>query len=104
MDLDEEKLFIHSNFASDLEDDFNKITGGNKRTFSANSANSGSTSATSIVGEYQNGKTSKKYLGADNLRDDMIIDENQLMEFDSVEWDKEINRVSNFLDTLNDKI
>jgi hypothetical protein len=49
-------------------------------------------------------KQSKKTLLSDGIRDQLAIDENHLMEVDSVEWGKEIDRVTKVLDDFNEKL
>eukprot|EP00330_Aristerostoma_sp_ATCC50986_P000933 CAMPEP_0114586070 /NCGR_PEP_ID=MMETSP0125-20121206/9407_1 /TAXON_ID=485358 ORGANISM="Aristerostoma sp., Strain ATCC 50986" /NCGR_SAMPLE_ID=MMETSP0125 /ASSEMBLY_ACC=CAM_ASM_000245 /LENGTH=116 /DNA_ID=CAMNT_0001781367 /DNA_START=1320 /DNA_END=1667 /DNA_ORIENTATION=- len=82
-DLDDEKLFVSANFSPQMDFDDEKA-GGLRNSSTTYYSNSNSTSATSIAD--QNLKPGKKFVGGIDLKEDMIIDENHLMEFDSVEW------------------
>lgn len=67
---------------------------------------SNSTSATSTAADQNDhlyGKYSKKTI-SDALKDEIAVIEDGIMEIDSVEWNREVNRVSKELDELNRKL
>jgi hypothetical protein len=98
-ELDEERIFKEDINAIDSDDDEKEDKGPLTNT----TYYSNSTSATSTITD-QMYRPSKKNLISDGFKDQFVIDENQLMELDSIEWTKEVDRVSKVLEDLNGKI
>ena len=97
-ELDEERIFKEDPNSIESDDEEKEDKGPLTNT----TYYSNSTSATSTITD-QMYRHSKKNLISDVLKDQFTIDEN-MMELDSIEWNKEVDRVSKVLEELNSKI
>jgi len=99
-ELDEERIFKDDNMGMESDDDDEKE---DKGPLTNTTYYSNSTSATSTITEHMY-KHSKKNLISDGVKEPFVIDEDKMLELDSIEWGKEVDRVSKALDDFNNKI
>ena len=103
-ELDPSKVFTSDQKGLPTESDDDEDKGNKEYLQTINTTyHSNSTSATSTYTD-QMYKFTKRPTPGGGLEDDMIINEDGMMELDSVEWNKEVDRVTKELDDLTQKL